>query len=317
MFALVMYILVFLFLLFFIIFLLIRMGRSMRGELDVSFLEETLSTETEVLFEEESVSSEETVYEDGETEAADETETPESDDGNTETALKGSELFIPDPYNLKEENIYTFLQGPKGWKARKDWSGSWCSKVLTDQYFSVFGCGLCVLASIYGTLTPYECSPLDMFDYAQEVSGYAPVSGYGAIDWPYLKKTLLTCGISGHLRRKNSTYEQFQEKIASSIGTIALVSSYNDDTYWDTEGHYVVIWLYDEKDDTVFLSDSGDPSHNRKRIPLRYVYDALKTASRFQYLMITAVNQEANTWKHDGINIRWKRPKYGKAAGKP
>ena len=215
--------------------------------------------------------------------------------------------------SLVETDIYTFLQGPKAWASKTDWSGTWNSVVLADQEFSVFGCGLCDLANIYSTLTPFDCSPLDMYYYAQEASGYRPVSGYGAIDWPYLKQTLAATGIRSRLRKKDKSYEKFREKIASSITAIVLVCSYDDDTYWhDVEGHYVNIWLYNEEDDTVFLADSGNPDHNRQRIPLRDIYDALKSSSRYQYLIVTDVDEDANTWGHDGIDIRWRKPKYYK-----
>ena len=224
-------------------------------------------------------------------------------------AAEGKEAYS----YLEETDIYTFMQGPKAWESKTDWSGKWHDVVLADQTFSVFGCGLCVLANIYSTLTPYDCSPLDMYYYAQEASGYRPVSGYGAIDWPYLKQTLASTGISSRIRRKDKSYERFREKIESCITAIVLVCSYDDDTYWhDVEGHYVNIWLYNSEDDTVFLADSGNPEHNRQRIPLRYIYDALKSSSKYQYMLVTEVDEDANTWKHDGINIRWRKPKYYK-----
>lgn len=235
------------------------------------------------------------------------TETPITESNSSGTLKEDS--F--DPRSLKETDIYAFLQGPKAWASRADFSGSWCHIVLCDQEFSVFGCGLCDLAGIYSTLTPYECSPVDMYYYAQEVSNYRPVSGYGAIDWPYLKQTLAATGITAKLHRKGLTYEKFQERIASGIAAIALISSGYDDTYWhDVSGHYVLIWLYDPSDDTVFLNDSGNPDHNRQRIPLRYVYDALLVSSSFQYLVVTDVDPDGNTWQHDGIKERWKRPVY-------
>ena len=218
--------------------------------------------------------------------------------------------------DLVETDIYTFMQGPKAWKSRVDFSGSWCSEVLADQKFSVFGCGLCVLANIYSTLTPCDCSPLDMFWYAREVSGYSPSSGYGAIDWPYMRQTLRKVGITAKNMRKPTTYEKFQEYMENSICMVALVSSYYDDTYWQgVEGHYVTLWLYNREDDTVFLSDSGNPDHNRQRIPLRYIYDALKVASRFHFMRVTAVDPDKNTWQHDGIDIKWKKPRYYKKMG--
>jgi len=234
-------------------------------------------------------------------------------DAEPATELQTEETRPADFSDLKETDIYTFLQGPKAWASKADWSGKWNEVVLADQEFSVFGCGLCDLANIYSTLTPYDCSPLDMYYFAQEASGYAPVSGFGAIDWPYLKQTLKAVGINSLIKRKDKKYEQFQKNIASGISAIVLVCSYDDDTYWhDVEGHYVNIWLYNSEDDTVFLADSGNPDHNRQRIPLRYIYDALKTSSNYQYLLITGADEEKNTWKHDGIGIKWRKPKYYK-----
>ena len=213
--------------------------------------------------------------------------------------------------SLQETDIYTFLQGPKAWGMRADWSGSWCRDYLAGQEFSVFGCGLCNLANLYGTLTDHDCSPLDMFYYAKEVSNYTPVSGVGAIDWTELKQTLHTVGIECELRNKDDTYEEFQKNVLVSGTVIALISSYNDSTYWqDVEGHYVNLWLYDQDTDTVLLADSGNPEHNRQRIPLRYVYDALKTGAAYQYLAVTGVDKNADTWQHNGIHTVWQKPSY-------
>ena len=90
---------------------------------------------------------------------------------------------------------------------------------------------------------------------------------------------------------------------------IVLISSKEDDTYWkDTPGHYVNIWLYRKEDDTVFLAEPGSPENNRSRIPLRYVYDALKTISTFQYLAVEEYQEEDNQWKADGIDELWNAP---------
>ena len=90
---------------------------------------------------------------------------------------------------------------------------------------------------------------------------------------------------------------------------IVLVTSNEDDTFWKhTSGHYVNIWLYDESDDTVFLAEPGSPTNNRKRIPLRYVYDALKTISQFQYIRVDEYNVENDTWHPDGIVDNWTMP---------
>ena len=239
----------------------------------------------------------------------DEEKPPETEEEQEEPA----EAAAPPSFaaNLQETDIYTFMQGPKAWSTKADWSGSWCDEELKDQRFSVFGCGLCVLANIYSTFTDYDCSPLDMYYYAQEVSGYTPVSGIGAIDWPYMQQTLKSTGISSRLGQKEESYEEFRESAAGAGTVIALISSYSDDAYWhDVEGHYVTLWLYEREDDTVFLGDSGNPEHNRQRIPLRYVYDALKMGTEYQYLAVTDVDPEANSWKHNGIHIVWKQPEY-------
>lgn len=214
----------------------------------------------------------------------------------------------------KEENIYSFLQGPRAWNSKAPWSGEWCQEYLAGGLFSVFGCGLCDLASIYGTMTPYDCSPIDMYYYAREVSDYSPGGGVGAIDWPYLEKTLSMVGISSEIRDKDDTYEEFCEAINSAAGAIVLVSSYDDNSYWtDTEGHYVNIWSYNKATEEVFLGDSGDPSHNRTWIPLKTVYSALKTSGQHQYLLVYDYKEENDTWKHTGIDANWTIPPYYKS----
>lgn len=244
-------------------------------------------------------------FTDGEEEAK-EKETGE-DDGES-AGTQAPSWTVP---ALNETDIYTFTQGPLAWESKTDWGGSWCHEILWGQYFSVFGCGLCDLANIYSTLTPYNCSPLDMYYFAQEVSGYAPTYGVGAIDWPYMQQTLAATGIESELRLKDPDYADFQEIMSRSVTAIALIGSAADATYWQgVDGHYVNIWLYNPEDDTVFLADSGNPAHNRQRIPLRYVYDAMLTYSSSQYLLVTSVDEDANSWKHDGINEDWNRPDY-------
>ncbi|MCF0134561.1 MAG: hypothetical protein HUJ72_11900 [Blautia sp.] len=219
-----------------------------------------------------------------------------------------SEDVVPD---LEEENIYTFMQGPVAWNTKADWSGEWCEFNMEGGNFSVFGCGLCALASIYGTMTPYECSPVDMYYYAQLVTDYAPSEGYGAIDWPFLKQTLESAGIANEVFDKDDSFEDFCQAMESAVGAIVLVSSANDASYWkDTEGHYVTIWSYDAETGNVLLSDSGDPEHNRQWIPLSYVYSALKTSGEHQYLLIYSYNEEKNSWKYSGINEEWNAPDY-------
>ncbi len=212
-------------------------------------------------------------------------------------------------HTLKEEDVYSFLQGPKSWGNGVTWSGEWCLKYVKGNYFGGFGCGLCCMANIYSTLTDYTCSPLDMYEYATQVSGYYPSKKSGAIGWGDMKVTLQKCGFSCDVYYKADSYETFQQQIAEAQSAIVLVSSYNDDTFWkDTSGHYVNIWLYNEETDEVFLTEPGGPEKNRVWVPLRYVYDALKTSSQYQYLLVDDYNEEENQWRHDGITDQWVAP---------
>ena len=212
-----------------------------------------------------------------------------------------------------ESNIYSFFQGPHAWWQDKPWSGEWGEYEFAGKIFGDFGCGMCCMANIYDTLSPYEVSPWDMFEYAQMVSSYAPSSAGAAISWSQMQSTLNTCGISSKLYCKPGSYEEFRQHVKSSqsvlVLVLVLVCSANDNTFWETtKGHYVTIWLYDEATDTVFLSDSGKIARNRQRIPLRYVYNALKTASDYQYMTINAYVEENNQWKANGITENWIRP---------
>ena len=219
-----------------------------------------------------------------------------------------------DPALHREDSVYTFLQGPVAWETKAPYSGIWCEEELDGGLFSVFGCGLCDMASIYSSLTPYECSPLDMYWLARKVSDYAPGDGVGAIDWPYMSETLQKTGFGTVLKKKDRRYSAFQKAVSDSMGAVVLISSEDDDTYWqDTPGHYVNIWHYDPQTDQVFLGDSGNPKHNRQWIPLRYIYDALSTDNPWQYLLVTSYDEEKNTWKYSGIHEKWTRPSYCKA----
>ena len=205
-----------------------------------------------------------------------------------------------------EQGVYTFLQGPKSWEEGRAWSGEWSNQYVRGNYFGNFGCGLCCMANIYCTLTEYTCSPWDMYEYARQVSGYAPSRKIGAIGWADMKVTLRKSGFDCTLNTKPESYEQFQQEITASQMAVVLVSSRDDDTYWKkTGGHYVSISLYDASSDQVFLGDPADPDGNRSWIPLRYVYDALKTVSQYQYLLVQDYTEEQNQWMHDGITDAW------------
>lgn len=208
-----------------------------------------------------------------------------------------------------ENNVYTFLQGPKSWSEGRTWSGEWPNEYVKGNYFGSFGCGLCCMANIYCTYTDYTCSPWDMYEYARQVSGYSPTRKVGAIGWADMKVTLRKCGFDCSLHNKPESYEKFQEQIKNAKGAVVLVCSRDDDTYWEnTGGHYVNISLYNEETDEVFLGDPGGPSRNREFIPLRYVYDALKTASQYQYMLVNDYREENNEWKQDGIDENWVEP---------
>ncbi len=218
-----------------------------------------------------------------------------------------------DPALHAQDGVYSFLQGPVAWETKAPWSGIWCESKLDGGLFSVFGCGLCDLASVYSTLSPYECSPLDMYALARKVTDYAPYEGAGAIDWPYMEQALQKTGFTISLKQKDKQYEAFQKALSECPGAIVLISSEDDDTYWqDTPGHYVNIWHYNPETDQVFLGDSGNPKHNRQWIPLRYIYDALSKDSAWQYMLIHSYNEDQNTWKYSGIHEKWTRPSYYK-----
>lgn len=214
--------------------------------------------------------------------------------------------FAPE---LTEDDIYSFLQGPKAWADGTTWSGEWCMEYAKGQYFGEFGCGFCCMANLYGTFSGHECSPLDVFEYAKEVTGYAPTKASAAIDWGNMKILLQKMGFQCDVYGKPDTYEEFQEQIKNCKSAVVLICSANDDTFWENNpGHYVTVSLYDEITDEVFLTESGSPDKNRTRIPLRYIYDALKTTSKFQYLMVDDYTEENNQWKHDGIDDKWIAP---------
>lgn len=235
---------------------------------------------------------------------------PETPEIQTETAAPETE----DPALHREDSVYTFLQGPVAWESKAPWSGIWCESELDGGIFSVFGCGLCDLASTYSSLTPYECSPLDMYALARKVTDYSPGYGAGAIDWPYMEEALEKTGFTVKLKKKDRRYESFQKAVSECLTAIVLVSSEEDDTYWqDTPGHYVNIWHYDPKTDKVFLGDSGNPGHNRQWIPLRYIYDALAADSTWQYLLVLSYEEDKNIWKYSGIHEKWTRPSYYRA----
>ena len=207
-------------------------------------------------------------------------------------------------------NTATFLQGPRGWKKKADWSGIWGDSEYDGRRFSVFGCGLCVMANLYTSLTPYQCSPIDMYNFTKEVSFY---EGASAIDWPPAQMTLEKLGMTTEVGRKPKKYEKFRRLIAESMGAMVVVCAYNDNSYWKTTpGHYVTILGYNSEDDTIFLGDSGDLKHNRSWIPLKTVYSAIKTSNDEHFLRVLGYDESKDTWKHKKISGRWTKPEYWK-----
>ena len=113
--------------------------------------------------------------------------------------------------------------------------------------------------------------------------------------------TLRKSGFDTELCTKPETFEEFKEQMKKAQAAVVLVCSRDDDTYWEkTGGHYVNLFLYEEETEEVFLADPGSPDRNRNFIPLKYAYDALKTVSQYQYLLVYGYSEEKNQWKQDG-----------------
>ena len=209
---------------------------------------------------------------------------------------------------VKEEEIFTFLQGPKSWEERRDWSGAWGRAFYDGGSFGGFGCGLCCLANVYSTESRYQCTPVDMYKFAKRNTGY---DGGGAIAWDYMDTILDKLGFDCSLRIKPQDYQDFKEQVSAASCSIVLISSNDSSCYWqDTPGHYVTIFLYDKETDTVFLADSGNPDHNRQKVELRKIYKLLKKASEWQYLTIGDYDSTKDTWKHRKSDGNWVKPEY-------
>ena len=205
----------------------------------------------------------------------------------------------------KENTIYSYLQGPKSWNKKRTWSGEWGVTPYDGVRFGAFGCGLCCIANLYSSLSPYRCTPVDAYYFSKKHTDYR---GGGAIDWGYMKQALTKMGLQCELQKKPSSYQAFQKMVDSGEASIALISSNESKCYWkNMPGHYVTIFLYDKKTDKVFLADSGVPEHNRKWIPLKKVYVSLKTKSNWQILNVLSYAENKDTWKHKTANGNWIR----------
>ncbi len=215
-------------------------------------------------------------------------------------------LTAPQPTPGPEDGVYSFLQGPKSWKERRAWSGKWGKETHDGSSFGAFGCGFCCMANIYSTLTEYKCSPLDIYEHSKKVTFYG---GGGAISWQLMRAAMADIGFSVKLGEKPASFHDFREEMKQTEAMLVLVSSYNDDSYWkNTPGHYVTLFLYDEENEDVFLTDSGDPEHNRSRVPLKTIYKALKTSSEFQYMSVVSYDENRDNWKNKTIEGTWVEP---------
>ena len=203
-------------------------------------------------------------------------------------------------------DVYSFLQGQKSWQKEDAWSGEWADYEEAGQVFGHFGCSFCCMANIYCTLSGQECSPLDMFAVTKEVTSYVPAAESAALGWGDMQSALAYTGISSELGNKPQSLQSFAEMMQQHRTAIVLISSNNDATYWQKDGgHYVNIWDYNSTTGEVFLADPGGPARNRSVIPLQYVYDALKTSSSYQYLVIDDYSKANNQWNHEGIQEAW------------
>lgn len=203
-------------------------------------------------------------------------------------------------------SAYSFLQGPKSWKKKLPWSGAWSKKEYRGNKFGAFGCGLCCIANIYGTLTDFEASPIDAYQFSVKNSGY---EGGGAIAWEYMEHSLREMGFGTELKKMPKDYSVFQKKMAKSRCAIVLVTSNTENSFWkDTPGHYVTIFFYDQVKDEVLLADSGNPPNNRQWVSLRKIYDSLKDSSDYQYLRVINYDASKDKWQHKGTTGKWIKP---------
>ena len=196
----------------------------------------------------------------------------------------------------KPEEIASYFQGSASWGSGLTWSGDWGEKRYGRKKFGAFGCGLCAMANIYVSLTPYNGSPLDMYRFAKESSHYP---GAGAIDWWSMETVLEKAGFTCETGNKPKEYAEFQRVVRRSKAMIILVSNDNKKSMWkETKGHYAALFLYDSASDKVFLTDSGSYERNRKWVPLKKIYHSLKTRSERQYLSVTSYQKKNDTWRN-------------------
>ena len=220
----------------------------------------------------------------------------------------------------KKASIYSFLQGPLAWQKRYEWSGSWGEVLMEEgQYFGSFGCGLCCIANIYDTLSPYEASPIDVYWYAKNQTSYAPTEETAAIGWEAMLAAVKKMGMDAELARKPKDFQSFQKRINKTETAILLIASQDTDSYWgEISGHYVNIWQVKPKGKTVFIANPGGYTKNRRIIRLKNCYDHLKEISSYQMLLVYSYNNKADQWRPaKRIKEAWVRPAYCKVKRKP
>ncbi|MCR4604736.1 MAG: hypothetical protein K5639_01930 [Eubacterium sp.] len=213
-----------------------------------------------------------------------------------------------EPEMESEPGIATFFQGPKSWKKKYDWSGYWGDLTIDGRRFGGFGCGLCCMANFYCSLTPYQCSPIDMYKFAKKVSSYP---GGGAIDWPQIKKTMEAAGFVVDYGKRPKKYSKFKKLMKEAMASMVVVSSSYDNSFWkNTYGHYVTLFKYDPVTDMAFLGDSGKKHRNRRWISLKKVYKALKLSNSNHYMRMLSYDENRDTYKHKKISGKWVKPVY-------
>lgn len=223
---------------------------------------------------------------------------------NNYDRIKSVRISDPKPVNTpassagvdKPDRIVSYFQGSASWRSGLAWSGDWGEKRYHNKKFGAFGCGLCAMANIYASLTPFNGSPLDMYQFAKENSGY---KGAGAIDWWNMETALEKAGFICETGKKPKDYKEFQRIVRRSKAMIILVSRDNKKSMWkETTGHYAALFLYDSASDKVFLTDSGSYDRNRKWVPLKKIYHSLKTKSDRQYLAVTSYQKKNDLWRN-------------------
>ena len=209
------------------------------------------------------------------------------------------DVLLSRPYEERpeEKNIYSYTQfyeeayQKTTWVNKRvsarGWNGEWARIKAGGQEFMIFGCGICCLSNMVSTLKDSVVDPEAMYYATKEQTSYYPESGRGAVSWENLKIMCGYYGLNMELRRKPSDYESFVNEIQSVPTAVVLVDGNNDKRlWWYTDGHYVNIWDYDPAAGTVFVTDPST-HYNRQRVKLVDIYNALKTASSYQYAVVS------------------------------